>query len=80
MERELKLWAVEIATDKMGPSPGRPSHYAKRHVVNVAATDIVDAIYGALQELIDRYGEDFNSDRAWVISANHKGRVNRIVE
>jgi hypothetical protein len=78
-DREMKLWSVEVDTNKAGPSPGRPSYWSKRHVVNVAAYTIEDAINGALDELAERYGDEFHRDGAWVISASHRGRVNRIV-
>ena len=77
---DLRLWQIEIQSDKMGRSPAKASYYAKRHMVNVAAPDIHSAIEGGLQELRDRYGEELNEESLWVISANHKGAVNRIVE
>lgn len=77
---ELRLWQVEVATDRVGRSPARRAQVSKRHLVNVAARDITAAIGGALAELRERYGDDWDEDAAWVISANHRGAVNRIVE
>jgi hypothetical protein len=80
---KLRLWTVEVETDRRGGSPARPRYFSRRHVVNVAAPDIVSAIKGAIEELEERYiGEDpsFDPKLAWVVSANHKGAVNRIVE
>lgn len=78
----LRLWQVEVQIPR-GSSPARPNIYVRRHMVNVAAFDIHAAIIGALDELEDRYdgSPDGNFDRniAWVVSANHKGAVNRVM-
>lgn len=71
--KQLRLWQVEVGTD------GRDRYRMKRHTVNVAAYDIIGAIDGALDHLSERF-EDWNHATAWVISANHKGVVNRVEE
>jgi len=74
----LRLWQVEVETNRADASPAKPRYYSRKRMVNVAAPDIVSAIDGALGELAER-DEFFDRDSAWVISANHRGAVNRIV-
>lgn len=76
---ELKLWSVEVATPRAGKHPRNPSYWSKHQSVNVAAEDIIQAIGGALDELVERYEGELDRNDCWVLSASHRGRVNRIV-
>ena len=79
MDDELKLWSVEVSVPHRRPHPRNPSYTSRHQSVNVAARDIVSAIHGAIDELVER-NIDLNPEDCWVISASHRGRVNRIVQ
>jgi len=78
MDNELKLWTIAVSLPRQSAHPRNPSYYSRNQTVNVAAPDILSAIEGALDELLER-NEGLTRDECWVVSAAHKGRVNRIV-